>query len=406
MTELKQYTHPKDFKSHKVLIDQKDFSALTVSFEIFQDLFSPYWTAQIVISDTQNRIMFDKITQGSLVDIWLEDRLKKEHFQFVIYKMSDRQLVKQQHYTYVFDLINVAFIKDQKTRISKYYDDKKASDFAKEMLNEIGGVGTITATNGTYSFIVPNMSPMAATQWAAKWSEVPDAGADILVYQSNHKSWSFQSLEKMFGTPSRVLNKLIQKPQNLKNDDKTEPEDYYITMEQYKFVNHVDAIPNVIRGAFANTTLVHDMKNKVASTVTYNYGQDNEADASKKPFKRFDGITNANISYQPVISSNIEEDKKTFSEDHEKWRGSRKSNMMKLDTNRLIVSIPGRIDIFDQLGKAVYVELPSQQDIDISKWYDDYYKGNYVITAMRHIWTQKSYETFIELGKKRLDKSL
>jgi len=403
---MKNYTHPKDFKSIRVKVDQKDWTFITVSFEIFQDITNPFWTGKLRISDTQNRVMFDKITQGSLVDIYIEDRTTKQHFQFIIYKMN-RDLIKQHHYEYEFELIHISWLKDQKQRISKQYKKKQANDFVTEMIGKIGGIDFAEKTTGNYSFIVPNMSPMTAAQWAAKWGvSAVSGGADLFIYQSSHNGWSYKSLEKMIRTRSLILKNIKKIPQNIKNEDHSELEDYFISMEQYKFINHVDSIPNVMKGAFANTTLVHDIKKKNAKEVTFKYGQDIPEDAKRKPFKRFDEAPKAHITYQPIHQYNIEKKEKNFEEDHKKWNGSRKSNIMKLDTNRLLVSIPGRIDIFNQLGFSTYVELPSQQDIEISKPQDEFYKGLYIITAMRHIFNQKSFETFIELGKKRLERSL
>lgn len=401
MAEQKQYTHFKDFKSHTVEIDGNDISSLVYEFEIYQDVFSPFWTASMLIVDTQNQIMEKAFTQGSRVNIRLEDRTGFHAFKFIAHQISDRVLIKQQEYGYTIKMIDEAFFRDQQQRISKHFDGKNAGTAAREVLGKLGGTDKVTQCKGDYSFIVPNLSPIAAAEWIAKFA-VKDA-ADVLVYQQKDKQWSFKSVEEMFKDQSPKLIKLVQRPAGMK-DKQAELPDYEYAIEQYRFISHMNAIPNTVGGGFANTTLYHDIIKKKAGTKTYSYGDDQPEDKKKKPYKSIEGTELANINYQAVHEENIEEGKKSFNDDYEKWRGSRKSNMLKMDTNRLLVSIPGRIDIHDQLGMMTQVELPSQQDIDTTILYDEHLKFNWVILAMRHVFTQKSFTTIIELGKKRLQK--
>lgn len=402
MTEI---LHPKDIKSFKVEINGADFTYDVAQIEIYQDIFLPFWTASIIITDLNNQLMHKRIIQGDEVSIRVEDKTNKT-FKFIIHQIGERELVKQDHYVYELKCISSSYFKDQQQRVWKHFEDKTASDTAKEVLALIGGVDKVAGTSKSYSFIVPNLSPMATAQWVAQWGYRAASGADIFVYQSAPEKFSFQSLERMFSDTSTALPRLTQIPANLKEENGAEYADSFISMEQYRFVNHMNAIVNTTTGSFGNNVISHDIIKRKAETKSYTYSQDNSQDAKNKPFKRFKNLEMANIQYQPLHKGNIEEDKYNFSEDFEKWRGSRKCNMAKLDTNRLLVDIPGMIALADDLGKSVRVELPAQQDIDKSILLDEYYKFDYVILAMRHIITQKRYNTFIEFGKKRLEKTI
>jgi hypothetical protein len=429
MANNKNYTFGGDFKSHRVLIEGSDLSTIVSEIEIYQDITTPFWTASVSFFDTQNRLMQDAIIQGSKVTIQIEDSTNKQTFKFMVYEISDREMIGQQKYVYRIKCIDEAFFKDQKQRINKHYDDKKASDIFKEVINKIGGSGKVDETKDKFSIIVPNLSPMATAEWLATWATkkvqeftglTDDYGleytreganaeqADYIVFQQDHGKWSFRPLEKMFIDKSGKLPNLVQRPANLKEDEagEKEPEDFKYSMQGYRFISHFNAITNSISGGFGSTAIVHDIKNKNAKLHTYTYSQDNKKDYSKKPFTNIDGMSKTNIVYQPYLDYSIESGKDTISTKYYKWRGSRRSNLLKLDTNRLIVSIAGRIDIYDQLGKMVTVDLPKNNDEDDGKYYDTHYKFAWIILAMRHVWTQKSFMTYIELGKKRLDKSI
>lgn len=421
----KNYSFAKDFKEHKVEIDGVDVSAIIVEFEIYQDVFNPYWTASMVIRDAQNQLSRDGLTQGSRVNIKLEGRDGGTTFKFIINDIVDKELEKQQVYIYNVAMIDEGFFKDQKIRISKHYEDKEAKLIASEALEKLGGTGHISQTpSSKYTVIVPNMSPMTTAQWVAKWSnskvnpgslsisdyygfesgdlQYGSTAADIIVYQQDHGKWSFKSIEEMIKDRTSVIENLISKPANLKDGENqlSEKEEYQSSMEQYKFISSMNAIPATVNGSFGSTCLHHNIKTKNAGTTTYNYSQDTSQDKSKKPFKGFDGLSNSSISYTAFNNEN------SMNDGFNRWKGSRKCNIMKTEFNRLLVSITGRMDMYNQLGKMVVVDLPSQQDYDPEILFDEYLRFSYIIFAMRHVFTQKTYTTFIELGKKRLDKAI
>jgi hypothetical protein len=404
--EPKEYTHFKGFKTHEVQINSIDISPIVAEMEIYQDLFSPYWSASLLISDANNAMHQHDFTQGDRVNIKIVAKDDTEHtFKFIIYQIGERGLITQQHYGYQIQAVNEAFFKDAKIRISKQFDEKKADVAIREILGKIGGTDLVSQTNGQFSWIVPNMSPFAAAQWIAKWAIAKKSGAaDILLFQQKENEWSWGSAEEMFTDPARKsikIEKFYMLPANQRDDKGEAEKDYTFAMEQYKFINHMNLLHSVYSGAIANTTLVHDLVKRKASTNKFNYGQDVAADASNATFKNMDGLELANLAYHTIAPGNAGEGKESPNDNHQKWLGSRKSSMQKFETNRLLVSIPGNIDIVDELGKWTMVELPTQEDIT-DDVLDLNYGNRYLITAMRHIWTQKSYTTFVELGKKRL----
>lgn len=397
---------PKDYDQIIITVDGVDVSGIVGQTEIYQDIFAPVWSCSVVFLDTQNQLMNLPIKPGSEIEILIETSAPKpcqgkHRFKFITYKISDRELVKQETYTYIIHGISKEYFDDQRKRVSKYFNGT-ADSIAKKIINE-SGIGKITDTSSDsnkYDVIIPNLSPFAAIEWLSLFTKTPSAGADFCFYQLDDRKFAFTSIEDMFNDRSGLTLKQIV-PNIKKNSE--EIHDSYINIEQYKVINQIDALPNFEMGFFGSKTISHDIINKKFTETEYRYGDDLDVDKTYAPFSgdMFNGAGNANISFVPVHPE-ISTKGIVPNETHDMWKGSRKASVMKLETNKLLVDIPGHVCLYDQLGRTIQVELPSHQDITIDR-YDEYLKGSYLVTTIRHI-IGKEYTIFMELSKKRMNK--
>ena len=78
---------------------------------------------------------------------------------------------------------------------------------------------------------------------------------------------------------------------------------------------------------------------------------------------------------------------------------------MKLETNRVLIDIPGHACLYKALGRMCKLRLPSQQTLTEERE-DKYLKGAYLITAIRHTISNNTYHMTMECVKKRLNKPL
>jgi hypothetical protein len=400
--------YPGDLKFHEVRINGTDVTEFTVLTYIFQDIFTPFWSAQIGLADSQNLVMNLPITPGSKVEIVIETDAPKpctgrKKFTFYVYKVSDREIEKQETYTYTLHCVTKEFFENEKARIQKAFKRMAPQDIASEAVGYMGGGMSKMDNDPTkYDLIVPNWSPVATVEWLSKIAKVPNGGADFVFYQSDIGSFKFRSIEKMFKDRSGL--ELRQVNPNIREANGNENENAFVNVESFEFIVHHDAVRNFQTGYYANSVLTHDIVNKTVTTTPFHYGDDIKADAQKKPFKgpQFEGAELSNLSFYPRHPGIM--DGITPGDTHTDWLGSRKTNQTKLEENRLIVQVPGFVCGWEWLGKQCYIELPSHQDLNEDKIYDEYFKGDYLITAIKHVVTFGKYQTVMELAKKRLEK--
>lgn len=407
MTE-KSTIIPGGIKYFQLLVDGVDITTLAIKTDIFQDIFTPTWSAQILFSDTQNQLMVIPIKPGSKVDITVETDApqpcppKKKKYTFYVYKISDRIMYKQEHQGYILNCVTEEFFKNQKSRISLSLKRKPCDEMVSDVIGELGGTVESDTDPNLYDVIIPNWSPFTAIEWIARFTKIPDGGADFCFFQSDiDGKFKFKSLEKMFTDRTGVT--LRQKNPNMRENSQKEDEDSFTNIEKYEFLSQHDTIRNFTTGYYGNTLLTHDIINKTITHTPFNYGDDISEDASNKPFdgKFFEEANDSHITYFPMhpgIASGLTPEETQFD-----WVGSRKTNVMKLEENRLVISIPGASCSYEWIGKQIYIELPSHQDVEKNQPLDKYWKGDYLVVAIKHTITSSKYELTIECGKKRLD---
>lgn len=346
------------------------------------------------------------IKPGSEITITAETDGKKpcsgkKKFTFYVYKISDRMLVKQETQGYILHCVTKEFFINQKVRISRSFKGQTPNNIVKQVGSELGMNISADADPTRYNLIVPNWSPITAIEWVSKFAKQDGGGADFVFFQADMGAFKFKSINRMLGDDTQLQFKM-RNPNTRENSHK-EDEDVAVSIEDYEFLTHHDSIKNMTTGYYGNRMLVHDLLGKKHRFTDFNYGDDISADAKKKPFDNdfFDKANASHISYAPFHQNS--DYGITPNETQEEWLGSRKTNVMKLEENRLLIKLPGFICRYEALGRKCEVQLPSQQDIDQAESLDKYFKGEYLITAIKHTFTQARYSMTFELGKKRLN---
>ena len=115
---------------YKIFINGEDYSLIVEQAQVFQEIFFPFWTAQILITDSNNQIMKKGLGPGDKVNIKLGSREGKADYNFIIYKIGEREMIKQNIVQYEIRCIAKEFFDDAKKRVSKSINSKCASDIA------------------------------------------------------------------------------------------------------------------------------------------------------------------------------------------------------------------------------------------------------------------------------------
>jgi len=398
---------PGDVNEYKVTIDGQDVSMGVTKVELFFDLFTS-WSCTLHFVDTHNNLINIPIKPSSRVEVTLGGDAPKpcqgrKTFKFRVFSIADKHRENAHVLKYRLICVNESLIKNQSTRIRKSYASMKPSDIATDVLKSINMELEVKETPDVpYSIIVPNWSPLNAAMWCTKVSRKGDV-ADFLLYMTDNEKYALHRIEKMF-TDNKSGIKFIQKPQNFRENSTAIDEDSFISMQAYQFV-HYDAMQNLSSGYHGSKIISHDIINKKIVTTEYNFSQELTKDQEKKSWDDplLDNVADSHVTFIPRHFG-LHESKTPF-EDQDQWAQSRKSNLFKLEQERLIIQVPGNICLWEIMGKTVEVDMPRQEDFEDEE-FDRNYKGDYLVIAQKHDFTKDSYMVNIDLAKKRMDKKL
>lgn len=391
-----------DIKSISLTCDGKDITTFFSSITIYQDIFTPCWSAIIMIEDSANIIMNIPIRPGSNIEVTVETNTEsifdgQKTYQFIIYKVGDKVFKGQMHSQYALFCASIGFLTNQSVRIQKTYSNMKPEDAVSNICSEFlgGELDKSDISDVNYHVIIPNWNPYIAGWWFAKLA-LKNNASDYVFFMHDFDHYSFRSIEEIYKNEKSGLT-FKQQPANVR-DGGDFTDDYSIMIQKYHTF-HYDGMGNLGTGYYKTKLLSYDVIKKKWESKTFSFGDDISEDKEKKSWEIFDQAENANVSFLPKHPGL--HSKPTIDDQVTNWHVSRKSNLMKLEQDKLQIQVPGGAKAWEYLGKSCEVELPSHQDQNENEVYDKYFKGTYLISHICHIMTQDHYTLNFELLKKR-----
>jgi hypothetical protein len=404
---MADYTFPHDIQFFNISVNGVDVTSLATQTEIFQDIFLPSWSATINILDSQNLATNLPITIGSYVEITIETNAvgiceEKKIYEFFVYKVPNKKFIKDNVYSYQLHLISKQFFIDQRKRVSLAFQNKSADEMVSKIVQEyLYSNIKVDQDPSKYSLVVPNRSPFVSVEWISRFAKTSDVGPDFIFFLSDTDEYTFRSVESIYkeDVKQKFKHLITQK----REDSGSINPDTYINIEAFRHLTTMDSVDNFSMGVFGNTVIQHDIVSKKVAKKYYSYSEDNEEDRTYKPYNSpiFSGVESSNITISPIHKSSLIGT--SIGENMNEWYSSRKSNIMKLETNRLLIDVPGHSCFWKLLGNMVEVEIPLNDYTSESNELDKYYKGKYLVLAIRHMIANDKYKIFLELNKKRLE---
>lgn len=397
-----------DLKKFEVMINDKDVTEAILSCHIFQEIFAPTNTSNLVINDTNNLMMNVPIRAGSKISIKYETEHGSENdgektWEMLIYKVGEKDAPNSKHQTYTVFAAHESFFKNQTKKIQKSFKNKTAVKIAQDIVEEfLGGEIETEDSDGNMSLIISNWTPFYAVNWLSKIATKNNA-ADYVFFQNHEDKWIMKPFEKIYAEDSESSGiKLRVRPTAIRNDSGDIDDDYTTIVGKYQF-EHYDAISNVSSGYYKSKLLTYDFIGKKFDSKVFTFGDDCPDDKTK--LKTDDEFLMAaedtNISFLPMHPKMFDSGP-AFTDTSAKWHGSRKSSLNKFEQEKLIVQLPGSAKSCEWFGKNIEFDLPSQDSMS-GEDYDTTRRGKYLVMSIGHMITGGTYKVNLELVKKRLE---
>lgn len=380
-------------RQFRVIIDNYDVTDAVIGCKVFQDITNPTWSAQVFFMDSSNLLNTLPIMSGSKLKIMIETKhgvstdMKKE-FEFVIYRIGDKDMQGQQTLLYTAFAVSNEFIINLSTRISRNFKNTKMTDCIRSVVKDVFPnmkVSGMSCDNNA-NLIIPNWTPFNAIGWMLKMAHINNR-ADFLFYQTETDEFTINSIVNSFS--KSATNEILKiRPSNISIE---QPTDVY-NIFQYEF-QHSDASANMASGYYGNTLKTFDFRRKEWNVQKYKTSENRNWNGGA-----FDNASESVVNFK-AKSYGINGNAKSPSDDANIWLQSRMASLLNLEQEKLIAQIPGTVGVYQWLGKTVNVDLPSQNATsNLNR--DPKRSGRYLTTAIVHNFDRQTYTNTFELVKR------
>ncbi len=383
-----------------------DLSAIMLEMNIYEDLFTNYLTGTISISDSldlinnvpligEEKILISYRTPGS------NDKTSLVENSFVVYKITDRVLIKDKAQVYVMHIMSEEAYYDSHIKVSKAYKGQ-LSHIAKKLFNDDDALGAsekigkkffVEDTANAFQFVVPTWSPMKALNWVAARSTTKNGNVANYVFYQDAFNYNFRSINSLITQDTSMkfwyTNLNVRQLRGLYSGD---------DINQYNIVRQstndlvFDVSSRMINGMYSSKLIICDLLSKTINVQEYDYIKNfsKSNHLNQYPLNSPKTLRNPNsciITYVNHVDMYDE-----FSSDYpEAWVLQRRSLLQQIDAYVSEIVVPGHTSY--KVGMTVDYEFNTVRNhTSYDESEERYHKGKYLVTNILHRFSKNEHE--------------
>ena len=430
-------------------------SALTSNITLIDSVNLPYNLAMVGQETIDINIALEGFDEGGAT----ENIVSIKPPPFHVNSLDSRIYTKPKTQVFTLSMISEHYMSSVHSKVSKSYFDKTIGEMVNDIYltymddrsesekrQNIRGL-FVEETGRTETFIIPNLSPIDAISWLSKRAEQGnDFGKNYVFFETVNGS-RFVSLNYLL-TDQQPVVKFIMRPRTDDPSGVQHLADRIVKIEKFSFLKQFDRVDLINRGVYSSKLITHDIVTKVIKEHDYDgYSQWDElyhlgkfpplsdsdiesksAEVTRTSFappgaidfpndsKRMSGQHDGHVEFYPKhYNMYSQNDNDEYDNEVELWRQRRKGHMGIHDGLTILIEISGVSGL--RVGQVVELELPSpetsEKDGGSDDLYDKFLSGNYMITAIQHIFSsiksndpKVTYKMKIELSKDGMEEEI
>ena len=390
----------------------QDIRGQIVQIELFEDMFSPFTTGTIVLTDALDLVNFFpfigeeylllKISTPSFND---PDKIISG--EFYLYKMDQRIMLNDKNQAYALHFISKEAIIDLNFKISKSFEGV-SSDIVKKLVSSPEGLRSdkrliLEQASNKIRFVSNFWSPAACLNYLAKVG-VSDKSNSTYLFFENRFGFNFVTLNELFkpepfqkfifDNKSREIT-----PQGTNNQD---PDEGFKRITSLRVEKSFDYMNRTMSGVYSSKMITHDFVSKKYAVKNYNLLSDykNHQHLNEYP------IASSRVPVAPNAMQLHEQKHFGVYTDYSditnpKYAQQRISLMGQAEAFKLQIVVPGRTDytVGMKVNVITYKTQPAAKRENTDDLIDKVHSGNYLIAAVNHVITKERHECHMELIK-------
>lgn len=400
-----------------------DLAPIFHELNYFENMFGDFVSANITLIDTKSVLTHAPIIGQELVMISFSTptmpRIRKIMSVYSIsHRVIDSRTGKQ---TYRINLLSPEAFLNMKQRVNKAYDDTY-SNTVKDIFEEYLYIDNrnfrsklfFENTAGGSPVIIPHLPPIDAIRFIAKKSISKDNPnhARFLFYQDTDQ-FNFASIGKIM--TNDVHAKYVYNYKNTRNNpnEVIDPAEEMTKILNFEILDTPDRQIELVNGVYASRLYSTDIVRKKYDVLHFNgnafwdYG--NHLGEFPPYPRKGENLTSNSESYNLFMPKNTNmygdagENRGDYNKP-ERW--ALQGNFARQSLISFAVRLTVSGDSTLRVGKRIYLEFPViEPPEDGTPWYDPYYTGHYLITALRHVVNRHGYQCIMECCRDGVSKA-
>ena len=414
-----------------------DLTTTTVEINLFEDITRNSMSGSIIVADTNNLILNAPIIGQEYISLKIKTPSldgKEINFTdhvFCAYKIGIRSDLSQSSELFEISLTTPELQKNIRTRVSKSYTgtiDEIVEDVVRnELFVNSRKPLFIEPTVGIKRIVAPNKNPYGIIQMLKKQAISAHNQSPHFLFFENSKGIHFRSLQSLYEQESMGEYHAGDVGDHTDTQGKTgDIEQDFKRVLSFSQSGTNDMLVNIKTGLLGSKITVFDIYNKNYNTTTYNYFENFKdfGRLGKHPIynnvpidakdNNVGSFADAKIHLHPTSTTTDYKDAQHYETDTSSYPYtsnkiqdtllSRQAKLMELETTlNLALQINGNTTI--AAGQVISFSKPTRGSHHGQSEKDAVYSGNYLITRLRHMFTQgtKKHEISMIVSKDSID---
>lgn len=378
-----------------------------ISIEIYEDLFSPFISMSLVIKESVDYInMFPFIGEEYLeIEIYTPMSESPISGKFYIYKITNREMVKDREVVYVLNAISEEYLTDANRKISKTFQGN-IGEIAQKILTT-DGLNTkkkliVEKTSNSTAFTANYWNPIKCINYITT-TAINAAKSPSYLFFENRNGFNFRSIDELLKAPT--YHKFVKDNYNRSivgnsTTNITDPQEDYKRILDISIPTLTDYMEDIQTGRLKSRLVTHDLVTKQYSVKDYSVKKDTEHQPTLlNPYPSYSKYATSNsistLIVMPKYYGNFTKFGDVTNANSVQRRLSFFRNLEKYKVN---IQVLGRTDY--TVGQVVELNIPRvtqiTQDMDPV---DMILSGRYLVSAISHIITKESHLCNLEVIK-------
>lgn len=368
--------------------DEFDISALFISFEVSEDIYSSTMYGTILMMEAIDLAQnFPLIGEEKIkISVKTPDMTNPVTMIFNVYEMSNVVEINEKTRQYVLNFCSRELLQNRCQRVVRSFKNKKHTDIVESVLKqELQSTKPVEIENCStvMTYIPPNVFPLeviASMSTRCKSEKYPESAGYLFFETMN--GFRFVSLDSLIDSEPVHTYKFSKK------GTYSEDQEYkYYTVDTSTTDKRFNVLDELMNGALGSTTYSLDLIKRTFETYKVNQFDKNKSRTLSKfgrhtdSFEFKDGVENSVVKYVP--KTNTQQPLK-YDSTRDYNVGVRYSQLASISSGQQSrLNVPGVLSI--HAGDTIELEVPSLTTDETKNMQSDRYQtGKYLVECVRY----------------------